>query len=165
MVFVATRLSILALLVHEQVHFLGLRGQYGDLIVNLLAAYPLGITVEGYAKVHLAHHKYYFTENDPDFLRKSGIDWTFPMSARRLIKLVASDLFSLSFIKLLKGKRLDSPHIFKRPYSLPKWVRPTFYIGVLAILIYTEMWQVFLMYWFVTFIDNFSYVCTSLGIQ
>ncbi|MDV6344957.1 fatty acid desaturase [Nitrosomonas sp. Is37] len=155
MVIVATRLSILALLVHEQVHFLGFRGRYGDLIVNLLAAYPLGITVEGYAKVHLSHHKHYFTENDPDFLRKSGIDWTFPMSTGRLIKLLASDLFSLSFIKLLKGKRLDNAHIFKRLYSLPKWVRPTFYIGVVAVFTYTEMWQVFLMYWLLPLLTIF----------
>jgi fatty acid desaturase len=40
-VVVATRHNVLALLVHEQVHRLGLRGKYGDLFVNLTAAYPL----------------------------------------------------------------------------------------------------------------------------
>src|SRR5437870_8549578 len=60
----------------------------GDLAVNLCAAFPLlVITVEGYTQVHLAHHKYYFTANDPDFVRKSGADWAIPMASSRLLWL------------------------------------------------------------------------------
>jgi fatty acid desaturase len=145
---VATRFNILGLLVHEQVHFLGLRGRYGDWIANVLVAYPLlGITVEDYAGVHLAHHKYFFTEKDPDFLRKSGDEWNFPMSRVQLAKLFLSDLLGLTFIKLLMGKRLGEAHAFKRPHPTPKWVRPAYYLVVAALLTYTGMWSVFLMYW------------------
>ena len=149
-VVVATRFNILGLLVHEQVHFLGLRGRYGDLIANLLCAYPILITVEGYAAVHLAHHRFYFTKDDPDFLRKTGPDWDFPMSAGRLARLFLSDLFGLSFLKLLKGKGADkgtNVGIFKRPHPTPQWVRPVYYLIVAAALTYTGMWPVFLLYW------------------
>src|SRR5689334_15001884 len=78
-VIVATRHNVLGLLVHEQAHLLGYRGKHGDLLVNLFAAYPLLVlTVEGYAQVHLAHHRDYFSDKDPDFLRKSGEEWSFP---------------------------------------------------------------------------------------
>ena len=78
-VAVATRQIVLGLLIHEQVHDLGLPQCPGDALVNLLAGFPLLLlTVEGYAQVHLAHHKYYFTERDPDFVRKSGPAWAIP---------------------------------------------------------------------------------------
>lgn len=147
-IIIATRFNIFGLLIHEQVHFLGLRGRYGDLIANLLVAYPLfGITVESYAKVHLSHHKFYFTEKDPDHLRKNGVDWTFPMSSGHIAKLVLSDVLGLSFIKFLKGKRFEKTTFFKRPYPFPKWVRPVFYLVVAALLTYTGTWNILLLYW------------------
>ena len=39
--FVATRQNILALLIHEQTHYLGFRNRLGDLFVNCLCGYPL----------------------------------------------------------------------------------------------------------------------------
>ena len=70
---VATRQNLLDLLVLERAHLLGYRGRFGDHVVNRFAAYPLLVlTVEGYAQVHLAHHRDYFNASDPDFQRKSG---------------------------------------------------------------------------------------------
>jgi fatty acid desaturase len=155
-VIIATRFNILALLVHEQVHFLGLRGRYGDSIVNALAAYPLGITVEDYAGVHLSHHKYFFTEKDPDFLRKSGAEWNFPMPSVQLAKLFLSDLLGLTFIKLVMGKRLNEAHAFKRPHPTARWVRPAYYLVAAALLTYTGMWLVFLMYWVLPLMTVFA---------
>jgi fatty acid desaturase len=161
-IIIATRFNILALLVHEQVHSLGFRGKYGDLIVSLLAAYPIGLTVAGYAQVHLSHHKYFFTENDPDYLRKSGVDWTFPMSYARLAKLFLSDILGLSFLKLLKGKRLENADVFKRPNPSPVWVRPAYYLVIAALLTYTQMWHIFLLYWALPLLTVFT-VIVRLG--
>lgn len=144
---IATRFNILGLLAHEQVHQLGLRGRYGDILTNILAAYPIGITVEDYARVHLSHHKYYFTEDDPDFLRKSGPDWTFPMPTRHLIKLCLSDLCGISLYKILKGKRLENKTVYKRLHPAPEWLQPVFYITAAALLTYFAIWPIFLIYW------------------
>lgn len=146
-VVVATRMNILGLLAHEQVHLLGFRNRYGDTISNILVAYPLGITVEGYAKIHLAHHKHYFTTKDPDFLRKAGKEWTFPMPFAQLSRLILSDLFGLSFIRLVKSKRSQHDSSYRRFYPTSKWVRPVFYISLFATLTYFALWQAFLLYW------------------
>ena len=148
-IVVATRHNVLGLLVHEQAHLLGYRSKYGDLLVNLFAAYPLLVlTVEGYAQVHLAHHRDYFSENDPDFLRKSGEEWSFPKTPGETAKLFLSDALGINTLKLIRGKK-QSPQgfVFARRYRIPVWVRPVYFAGIAGALTLTGTWGVFLIYW------------------
>ena len=105
---ISTRQMVLALLLHEQVHRLGWRSRYADWIINVFAVYPLFVTsVEDYAKVHLSHHKYCFTQDDPDFLRifKGSVIGSFTLSVSyylgfRLISVIAVDLDSDGYLDL-----------------------------------------------------------------
>lgn len=163
-VIVATRQNVLGLLVHDQAHCLGFPARPGDLIANLLAGYPLLVlTVEGYAQVHLSHHKYFFTEKDPDFLRKSGPEWTFPMPGRRLGKILLTDLLGLNVWRLIKGKKLPG-EAFKRPHPTPKWVRLGFYACLAGILTVTQTWGIFLLYWIVPLLTVFQVIVRWGGI-
>lgn len=122
-VIVATRQNMLALLVHDQTHCLDFPARPGDLIATLLAGYPLLLlTGEGYAQAHLSHHKYFFTGKDPDFLRKSGPVWTFPMPGRSRGKRLLTDLFGLNVVRMVKGKKRQGD-AFKRLHPTPTWVR------------------------------------------
>src|ERR1700676_1414265 len=128
-IVVATRHNVLGLLVHEQAHRLGYRGKYGDLLVNFFAAYPLLVlTVEGYAQGHLPHHRDYFSEKDPDFLRKSGEEWSFPKTPGQAAKLFLTDILGINTLKLVRGKA-QSPqgYVFARRYRIPGWVRPVYF--------------------------------------
>ncbi len=146
---VATRQNMLGLLVHDQAHCLGFPARPGDLITNLIAAYPLlALTVEDYAQVHLSHHKFFFTEKDPDFLRKSGPEWTFPMPSLSLSKLLLTDVLGLNTWKLIKSKQLPGS-VFKRPHPTPLWVRLGFFIVLASLLTATHTWTFFLLYWVV----------------
>lgn len=147
--FVATRQMVFGLLLHEQVHRLGSRSKYADWLVNAFVVYPLFVTtVEDYAKVHLSHHKYFFTADDPDFLRKNGSDWTFPMTVWGLVKLALRDVLSLNTIALIKGKtapkNLDE---FTRRNPTPLWFRLAFFFLVAACLTVMGAWPAFLLYW------------------
>lgn len=157
---VATRQNVLGLLVHEQAHCLGFRSRGGDLLVNLLAAYPiLVLTVEGYAQVHLSHHKYFFTDKDPDFLRKSGPDWTFPMTPGKFARILVSDLLGLNIWKLVTGKRLeDGTPVFKRPHPTPKWIRPLYFALLATLLTVTGAWGIFALYWLVPLLTVFQVI-------
>lgn len=148
-VVVGIRQRVLGLLLHEQVHRLGLRGRHGDRIVNALVVYPLfATTVEDYAKVHLAHHKYFMTKKDPDFVRKSGADWTFPMSLRQLLALVGMDLTGLNTVQLVKGKTAGTGmEEFRRPHPTPRWFRLAWLVSLAAALSVCEAWGLFALYW------------------
>jgi len=148
-VIIATRHNVLGLLVHEQTHLLGYRGRFGDLIVNLFAGYPLLVlTVENYAQVHLAHHRDYFGDRDPDFIRKSGPEWSFPKSKRELLSIFLSDLVGINTIRLIRGKRVAVDNsAFVRRYRTPSWVRPLYFVVLATVLTYMGWWTVYIIYW------------------
>jgi fatty acid desaturase len=148
-VIVASRQLLLGFLIHEQVHDLALPRRGGDLVVNLCAAFPLlVITVEGYTQVHLAHHKHYFTPDDPDFVRKSGPDWAIPMTLGRLASLFLTDLLGLNLIRLIRGKRTNTyrPE-FNRPKHPPTVIRVAFYLVAALVITALGGWPVVLVYW------------------
>lgn len=147
-VIIGTRQNVLGLLVHEQAH-LGHGGKYGDWVANLLAAYPmLVLTLDGYAPLHLTHHREFATAKDPDYTRKSGPDWTFPMSRARLALLFVTDLLGLNALKLISGKKSKLPFIdVPRPNAVPKWVRPAFYALLAGVITATGTWTSFLLFW------------------
>jgi fatty acid desaturase len=119
------------------------------LLVNLFAAYPLLVlTVEGYAQVHLAHHRDYFSEKDPDFLRKSGEEWSFPKTPRETTRLFLTDILGINTLKLIRGKsQTHQGFAFARRYRVPAWVRPIYFVVLAGVLTWTEAWGIFLLYW------------------
>jgi len=148
---VGTRQMVLGLLMHEQVHRLGMRGRYADWLVNLSVCYPLfGTTVEDYAKVHLSHHKYFMTSKDPDFVRKSGTDWTFPAHWKTILRIVARDLTGLNTVALIRGKTAPAGvGEFNRPNPTPLWLRIGYYVVLAGVLTLVHGWLAFLVYWVV----------------
>jgi fatty acid desaturase len=146
---VATRQNVLALLVHEQTHCTALKAYPGDIVTNLIAAYPLMVlTVEGYAQVHLAHHGKYFTEDDPDHRRKSGDEWNYPMAPRKFLKILLGDVLGLNVINLVKGKKAASNgDSFARRTNMPQWLRPCYFLALITALTVTGTWGIFLLYW------------------
>jgi fatty acid desaturase len=146
--FIATRQNVLGLLTHEQVHRNGMRSQLGDLITNLFCAFPILISLQGYRRIHLTHHRKYFSDLDPDYRRKQGKEWTFPQSARAFFTTLFCDLIGLSLISTVRGKAPDKS-------ADPKAVGPNIflrlgYYGVIALaLVYTNTWIYFLLFWII----------------
>ena len=153
---IATRQNLLGLLVHEQAHYLGFRSKSGELVANLLTAYPLLITIDDYAKVHLSHHIFYFTEKDPDYLRKQGKEWIFPLKRRELVKLFLADLSGINTWKTLKGKKMKENYIGQRKTATPKWVRALFYGIMATVFTLVKIWKLFFFFWLIPLITLFQ---------
>ena len=148
-VIIAGRQNGLGLLMHEQAHYLGLKSRRGDLIVNCLVCYPLlFVNVAGYARIHLAHHRFFFTDQDPDIVRKSGPDWVFPMSRGRLAWLFARNLVGLNIIATIIGKnRTHAAPKLRRLGPTPPWAHAAFAIVLATVLTLVHGWGIFLIYW------------------
>lgn len=164
--FIGTRQNILALLIHEQTHYLCSRKPWGDVVTNLFAAWPIVVvTIEGYSKTHLSHHAHYFTENDPDFVRKRGKEWTFPMKVRFLFWLFFKDSIGGTFLELLSGKRKAKEGLVKREAVLPVECRIFFYAAIIGASIFFGFWKEILLMWLIPlfvvlpFIVRFSAIC------
>jgi fatty acid desaturase len=98
---VGTRQHALGILAHEGTHYL-VNGSkpLNDTLTNFIAAYPLLFTVQGFRASHFDHHRYLETPDDPSRVtveRMPG-DWTFPMSAARLVGIFARDLSAISHV-------------------------------------------------------------------
>lgn len=148
-VIVATRQNILGLLVHEQAHLLGYNFKLGDLLVNLFAAFPLMVlTVEKYAQVHLTHHRYFNLETDPDFIRKSGEQWSVPKSRWDVAKILLVDLTGINTLKLIQGKNVK-PDVdtFSARRDKLFWVRPVYFLVLAGVLTWAHAWGLFVLYW------------------
>jgi fatty acid desaturase len=98
---VGTRQHALGILAHEGTHYLvNASKPLNDTLTNFIAAYPLLFTIQGFRASHFDHHRYLETPDDPSRVtveRMPG-DWTFPMSAARLVTIFARDLSAISHV-------------------------------------------------------------------
>lgn len=95
---IGTRQHALGILAHEGVHFLVTRKKrWNDLLANLLAAYPLTYSVEGYRTNHLLHHRWLETASDPERITLDAYpnEWNYPLSRRRFYWLLLTDVLGL----------------------------------------------------------------------
>ena len=106
------------------------------------------LTVEGYAQVHLAHHRDYFNASDPDFQRKSGDEWSIPIRPIDLAKLFLMDLLGINTLKLIRGKKpIAENTAFARRHRVPRWLRPAYFVSIAVLLTLSGTWMLFLVYW------------------
>jgi len=144
-IFVGTRQNILGLLMHEQCHRLAFYSKAGDLFCNVFCCYPLFITLEGYRRVHLAHHQSFFTDRDPDYTRKQGPAWTFPQRVSELVRRFLVDLTGLNVATTILGKGQTRGEAgAAKPFWLPRVV---FYVVAISVIAGSGSWSTVAVFW------------------
>ena len=100
LLIIGNRQHALAILGHDGTHFtLSHDRRLNDFLTNLLAFWPLGLTVSGYRTLHFKHHKHTGTEDDPELghKRSRNPQWDLPAKPSRILKYAVLDIVGGSF--------------------------------------------------------------------
>jgi fatty acid desaturase len=147
-VVIAGRQVGLSFLVHEAAHHRVFKNRYwGDRIVNLFVAYPLGVYVGCYRQHHLQHHRALNTSTDPDWLLHQNEFWRWPRSTQSAFGTFAKSVLGLHANKWFGVFRLSPWSNFRR---LPLIDRASFviFVGALSLgLTWSHGWLTFLGLW------------------
>jgi fatty acid desaturase len=105
-----SRQQALGALFHDAAHhlFTGKRW-HNDVVGNLVAAWPLGLTLGGYRRYHFAHHRHLGTPEDPEMHHKGLLrQWSLPARPTAL-GWFAADLFGAGLPHLVAAGKLTRP--------------------------------------------------------
>lgn len=155
-VFIGARQHSLATLMHEAAHYRICKNKrLNDWIGDAVLTWPFVIlSMRAYRTNHFAHHNHLNTDRDPDWVAKRGSEWSFPQSHWSLIKLLATDMVGVGFLKfLLKVKSLPraSKKAQQDDFAL-KLGRILFVVIATAAIIEFDLGRVVALYWLVPFL-------------
>lgn len=149
-------------LIHDFAHYRFLKSKaLSDWIGDMLFAWPILATIEGYRRNHLAHHRYANTDKDPDWVIKLGArEFTFPQEMHYAVVNFLGYFVGVSSLRDLRSvlKRLHADDPFGRRYKL---IRLGYSVAVAAAITYLGLWQELTLYWtipFFTLLFFFLYV-------
>lgn len=152
---IAGRMHGLGVLTHEAAHFRFLKNRkMADAIADLLMAWPVMATIEGYRQNHLAHHQHTNTERDPDWAAKFGTTaFTFPQRAWVMSLNILGYLIAVNSLR-------DLAHILPRVARIKqtaryRLLRLGYYLGAASLITVLGIWKGFLLYWIVPYMTLF----------
>jgi fatty acid desaturase len=112
LLIIGNRQHALAILGHDGTHFtLSHDRKLNDRLTNLIAFWPLGLTVSGYRTLHFRHHKHAGTEDDPELghKRTRSPQWDLPAKPSRILKYAVFDIVGGSFADYLIILKYSKP--------------------------------------------------------
>lgn len=115
LLIIGNRQHALAILGHDGTHFtLSHNRRLNDWVTNLVAFWPIGLTVSGYRTLHFKHHKHTGTQDDPELghKRSRSPQWDLPAKPSRILKYAAFDIAGGSFpdyLIILRYSKPDKP--------------------------------------------------------
>lgn len=142
--FIGARMHALGFLLHDASHTRLLPSKrWNDLLADFFLAFPLFITLRGYRKTHLAHHRHVNTDKDPDWVAKKTPDWIFPKAPLQMMRFLLKPWSTAkSELHWAGGGRSSHP-----PALIA--ARLLFYGLVALLLTVLGLWREFGMYWLV----------------
>ncbi|MDD3019967.1 MAG: fatty acid desaturase family protein [Alphaproteobacteria bacterium] len=152
---IGNRQHALGLLGHDGTHYtLSYNRKLNDLITNVFAWWPIGLTMSGYRNLHNMHHKFVGTPNDPEVIYKGlkAEQWHLPTKIKDVLRLAAKDLIGFGandyFTILTYAKPTNKSSFFPLAVFHFTFITASLYAGIWQIptVWYASMLTAFPMY-------------------
>lgn len=157
-VWLGARQHALLVLMHDAAHGRLLSARRWNDAAGELLAWPLGITMHGFRRSHLAHHHFLGTARDPDLVYwQDSPDYRFPMGGgglARVLAAYAAGLRTMAQLRVIAGYLLtprsraahrqnasDRPGVQR--------LRVAFYLAAAVLVWYRGAWREVAIYWVV----------------
>jgi fatty acid desaturase len=152
LLIIGNRQHALAILGHDGTHFtLSHNRKLNDFLTNLMAFWPIGLTVSGYRTLHFKHHKHTGTEADPELghKRSRSPQWDLPARPSTILKYAVLDIAGGSlpdYLIILKYSKPDRPSEYIPLLS--------FHAAAIALLAASGLWWAGL-FWYAGLVTTF----------
>lgn len=149
MILIATRQHALLALMHEYSHFQFSRKHawLNDLLGDVFTALPFFITIHGFRRNHMLHHRHVWTDKDPNWVASSKeTRYQFPKKSSQVFWEIAKHCLGwytpveLRRYTVVAGMAVDLP----RSANL---YRAVFALLLLGIFTYFSLWTTVFLYW------------------
>lgn len=153
-ILIGARQHALTVIAHDAAHFRLLPGRgFNDWLGNLLLAWPMFISVQGFRHFHGDHHRFLNREGDgnrelwathgPD--GRLTAEWCYPKTWPGLVGTLARRVLMLTGVYWLIRGLIGGFMIGATPAS--HLVRAVVLVGAITVLTLTHTWGGFLLYW------------------
>ncbi len=149
-IVISTRLYALYSLIHEASHHFILKNRLAnDVISQMFLGFPLFMSLKKLRAIHFAHHKYVYTEKDPEMELRAYSEFSFPKSKLEWIKILLFDLLGINFlkykiIKLISCIKKGNPITFFTDDILGLAL---FFISLFVGIYFNIIWEIILCWW------------------
>jgi len=163
MLLIATRQHALLALMHEYSHYQLSRKHawLNDLLGDIFTAFPVFITIHGFRRNHMAHHRHVSTDQDPNWVATMKKDrYQFPKTRRQIVIEILKHCIGWYTLGDLKGYTVDAGMALNLPRAT-RINRVVCAIVFAAAATYFQLWWTVLLYWIVplaTFLMAILYV-------
>jgi fatty acid desaturase len=148
---IAGRQHALLILMHEYAHhqFSRKRAWLNDMLGDALAALPFFLTVHGFRRNHMPHHRHVKTEADTNWVSALTVSrYQFPKTRAQTYAEMAKHALGWYTFKELKHYAVDAGMAVDLPPAVRRF-RIAHAILILALVAYFDLWWTVLLYWIV----------------
>jgi fatty acid desaturase len=149
MFLIATRQHALLALMHEYSHYQLSRSRawWNDMIGDIFTALPFFVTIHGFRRNHMEHHRSASPEHDMNmmFLQQKA-RYQFPMSKTRFFAEIVKHAIGWYTLDELKGYTVERNMALQLPRST-RVLRAVLALALIAAATWFGWWGAILLYW------------------
>lgn len=157
-VIIGSRMRGLDIMMHESSHKMLFRNKHlNKWIASLFAAFPILISYDAYCKSHMNHHRFLWSDIDPDKQRYHivGLDSPPKNKITFFVKHILKPLFLVHVPNYLIGMIKVTAYV-KEESNLDRIIRLAYWGIIIVASIYFGFWQEFILYWVIPFLTTFQ---------